>query len=134
MPSIGYWLYLANSLLRKLLEPMTTVNLELRINIYQMYVQNGCRFGFYVKRDSWSEGRYAKVVAIEWVEDGKMIKGNAPYFGGFKNPPGHPRAGKIMGPRLVTLEADWIKGGRMITDSGGNYSWIQVIPNRGIEF
>lgn len=98
------------------------------INIYQMYVKNGCRFGFYVTRNSWSKGRYAKVVGIEWVEDGKMIKGNPPYFGGFKNPPGHRRAGKIMGPRLITLEAYWFDGGTMITDCGGNYSWTQVHP------
>ena len=100
-----------------------------RINIYQMYVKNECRFGFYVKRDSWREGRYAKVIGIEWVEDGKMIKGEPPYFGGFKNPPGHPRAGKIMGPRLVTLQADWFDEGPIMTiRTGGNYSWTQVYP------
>jgi hypothetical protein len=98
------------------------------INIYQMYVQNGCRFGFYVRRDSWKPGRFAKVVAIQWVEDGKMIKGNPPYFGGFKNPPGHPRAGKIMGPREVTLQAPWFDGGFWVTDCGGNYCWEQVFP------
>ena len=97
-----------------------------RINIYQMYIANNYRFGFYVTRDSWRAGRYAKVVAIQWVEEGKMIKGDPPYFGGFKNPPGHPRAGKIMGPRLVTLKADWLTGGEMITDCGGNFSWARV--------
>ncbi|MGX1025193.1 hypothetical protein [Psychroflexus sp. MBR-150] len=100
-----------------------------RINIYQMYVKNNCRLGFYVRRDSWRLDRHAKVVEIQWVEDGKMIKGNPPYFGGFKNPPGHPREGKIMGPRLVTLQADWLDGGKMVTDCGVNYSWTQVYPN-----
>ena len=58
-----------------------------------------------------------------------MIKGEPPYFGGFKNPPGHPRAGKIMGPRLVTLQADWFDGGPIQTiNTGGNYSWTQVYP------
>lgn len=103
--------------------------LEDRINIYQMYVRNDCKFGFYVKRDSWREGRFAKVTAIEWVAEGKMIKGDPPYFGGFKNPPGHRRAGKIMGPRLVTLKAQWLEGGEMITDCGGNHCWTQVYPN-----
>jgi hypothetical protein len=98
------------------------------INIYQMYVANNCQYGFYVRRDSWSPDKYAKVVSIEWVEEGRMIKGKPPYFGGFKNPPGHPRTGKIMGPRLVTLEAPWFKGGRMITDCGGNFSWNLVYP------
>lgn len=91
-----------------------------RINIYQMYVKNNCRLGFYVRRDSWRFDRYAKVIEIQWVEDGKMIKGN---------PPGHPREGKIMGPRLVTLQADWLDGGKMVTGCGGNYSWTQVYPN-----
>jgi hypothetical protein len=102
-----------------------------RITIYQMYVENGCRFGFCVKRDSWRPGRYAKVIGIEFVEDGKMIKGTPPYFGGFINPPGHPRAGKKMGPRLVTLEADWFDdGGVMITDCGGNFCWTRVSPDQ----
>jgi len=99
------------------------------INIYQMYVKNGCRFGFFVKRNSWGPGRYAKVIGIEWVEEGKMIKGEPPYYGGFKNPPGHPRAGKTMGLRLVTLQADWFDEGPIMTiRTGGNFSWTQVYP------
>lgn len=93
------------------------------LNIYQMYMANDCQLGFYVRRNSWHPSKSAKVVAIEWVTNGQPIKGKPPYFGGFKNPPGHPRAGKIMGPRSVTLEADWLDGGRLVTDSGGNYSW-----------
>ena len=93
-----------------------------------MYIRNNFELGFYVRRDSWRLDRYAKVTIIQWVEEGKMIKGEPPYFGGFKNPPGHPRAGKIMGPRLVTLEADWLDGGRMITKSGGTFRWTQVYP------
>ena len=103
--------------------------MEEKINIYQMYVKNNCKFGFYVRRDSWRPDRFTKVVAIQWVEDGKMIKGEPPYFGGFINPPGHPREGKIMGPRKVTLIADWLTDGIMETDCGGNYSWEQVYPN-----
>jgi hypothetical protein len=98
------------------------------INIYQMYVKNECRMGFYVRKDSWHTSRFAKVVEIQWVEDGKRIKGEPPYFGGFKNPPGQPRAGKIMGPRLVTLEAEWFEGGRTVVSTGGNFCWTQVHP------
>lgn len=58
-----------------------------------------------------------------------MIKGEPPYFGGFKNPPGHPRAGKTMGLRKVILTADWLDGGRMEISTGGNYSWEQVFPS-----
>lgn len=101
-----------------------------RLNIYQMYMQNACRLGFYVKRDTWRSGRFARVIGIQWVEDGKPIKGKPPYYGGFKNPPGYPRAGKIMGPREVTLQADWFDDdGIMITDCGGNYCWTRVYPD-----
>lgn len=51
------------------------------LNIYQIYIMNSCRFGFYVHRDSWHPLRYAKITAIEGVEEGKMIEGKPPYFG-----------------------------------------------------
>lgn len=101
-----------------------------KLNIYQLYHKNDCQFGFYVRRNSWHPNRFAKVVGIQWVEEGKKIKGKPPYFGGFKNPPGHPREGKIMGPRLVDLEAPWFEGGKWRTESGGNYSWEQVYPDK----
>jgi hypothetical protein len=100
-----------------------------RINIYQMYVKNNCKLGFYVRSDKWRHERFAKVVEIQNVEEGKMIEGEPPYFGGFKYPAGHPKEGIIMGPRLVTLEADWLDGGVRVTDRGGNYSWEQVFPD-----
>jgi hypothetical protein len=100
-----------------------------RINIYQMYVKNNCKLGFYVRSDKWRQERFAKVVEIQHVEDGKMIEGEPPYYGGFKYPAGHPKEGIIMGPRLVTLEADWLDGGVRVTDRGGNYSWEQVYPD-----
>lgn len=59
-----------------------------------------------MRRDSWHFSRKAKFTWIEFVIEGQRIKGESPYFGGFKNHPGHPRAGKIMEPRLVRLEAD----------------------------
>jgi hypothetical protein len=102
-----------------------------RINIYEMYVQNGCRLGFYVRRDNWKPEHYAKVIGIEFVQNGEMIKGNPPYFGGFVYPPDHRRAGKKMGPRLVTLQADWFDGGDTATiETGGNYCWSQIFPNQ----
>lgn len=93
-----------------------------------MYMANDFKLGFYVHRDSWADSRYAKVVSIQWVTEGKPIKGKPPYFGGFKNPPGHRRAGKIMGPRIVVLEADWLDGGRLEAN-GGTYTWERVYPN-----
>jgi hypothetical protein len=97
------------------------------INIFEMYNRNDCKFGFYVWRNSWASHRRARVVSIQWVEEGKRIKGNPPYYGGFKNPPGHYRAGKIMGPREVVLEADWLDGGSIVVN-GGTYSWTLVDP------
>jgi len=99
--------------------------MEDRINIYEMYHRNGYKFGFEVRKDSWAPGRKAKVASIHWVIEGKPIKGKPPYYGGFKNPPGHPRAGMIMGPRIVVLEAEWLSGGRTEVN-GGTYNWIQV--------
>jgi hypothetical protein len=57
-------------------------------NIYQMYVENGCKFEFYVTRDSWSGSKYARVVSIEGVEEGIIIEGDPPYFNR-KYPTGH---------------------------------------------
>ncbi|RAV99649.1 hypothetical protein DQQ10_18810 [Pseudochryseolinea flava] len=60
-----------------------------------------------------------------------MIKGDPPYFGGFLNPPGHARAGEKMGPRLVTLQANWFEGdGKWLTDCGGSYCWTRFYPER----
>ena len=98
-----------------------------RLNIYQMYINNGCRMGFYVHKDSWHPNRYAKVVSIEDVEEGNMIEGEPPYFGGRKYPPGHPKEGKTMGPREVTIVADWLDSGKY-TVNGGIFAFTQVYP------
>jgi len=94
-----------------------------------MYVKNNCKLGFYVRSENWRPGRFARVVEIQRVEDGKMIEGEPPLFGGFRYPEGHSKEGIIMGPRLVTLEADWLDGGSRVTDGGGKFSWEQVYPD-----
>lgn len=50
------------------------------MNVYQMYHENNCQFGFFVKRNSWAT-IIAKVTGIEGVEEGKEINGPPPYFG-----------------------------------------------------
>jgi adenine-specific DNA methylase len=40
------------------------------INIFQMYIENDCKLGFYVRRNSWHPKRFAKVV----IEFEKLIK------------------------------------------------------------
>jgi hypothetical protein len=51
----------------------------MRRNIYQMYVANGNRAGFYVRRNSWA-GTYAQVVTVSGREAGPL-SGRPPYYG-----------------------------------------------------
>ena len=53
-----------------------------RQNLYQMYVQNGNKVGFYVIRNSWSN-HYAKVIEIGGQTAGEL-SGEPPYY---DNPP-----------------------------------------------
>lgn len=52
------------------------------MNIYQMYVANGNRVGFFVVRDSW-DTIFAKVTMVNDREEG-VLPGDPPYHG---NPP-----------------------------------------------
>lgn len=97
-------------------------------NIYEMYIDNGCKLGFYVTRDSWSYGKYAQVVAIDGVKDGEMIDGEPPYFNR-TYPAGHAKEGKIW-QRCVTLKAAWLDGGIYEDSTGGTYSFTRVNPKK----
>ncbi len=101
---------------------------EEQINLFQMYINNGCRMGFYVTRDSWRPDRYAKVTAIECVIDGDMIEGEPPYFSNVNYPSGHPREGELMRQRSVTIEANWLDNGKTEVTNGGVYTFTQVFP------
>ena len=107
------------------------------MNIFQMYVENGLRYGFYVRRNSWPEERYAKVVAIGEIQEGEKIKDSM-----IRN--------RLPYSRLkLTLEADWfwntegiastrhmgsiqyqtsVINGRLVTNCGGDDVWNQVKP------
>lgn len=91
-------------------------------NLYELYIENGCKYGFCVRRNSWADYRKAKVIKIEGVIDGQMINGDPPYFTA-PYPKGHPKHGKICYHREVTLVADWIDGGKLVTTSGGTFAW-----------
>lgn len=78
------------------------------MTIYEIYVRNKFRFGFFVRRDTWKLGRHAKVVKIEYVKEADNVKINPSYF--------------------VTLEAEWLIGGTVEIDSGDNFCWEQVYP------
>lgn len=94
-------------------------------NIYQLYIENGCRYGFYVRRNSWSLSRQAKVKKIEGVREGEVISGEPPYYS-MPYPKGHSKEGKMCWKREVILEADWFDNGVYRTDCGGNYSWTLI--------
>ncbi len=96
----------------------------MRKNIYQMYIENDFKFGFFVRRDSWSAEKYAEVKYIEGVEEGKPIEGEPPYFNR-RFPADHPKAGKVW-KRFVHLTAPWFHNEVYETDCGGNYSWTKV--------
>jgi hypothetical protein len=98
-----------------------------RKNIYEMYIENGCRFGFYVTRDSWREDRYAQVIGIDGVIDGEMIEGNPPYFNRVY-PDNHPATGKTW-QRGITFKADWLDGGISHASTGGTYTFTRVHPD-----
>lgn len=82
-----------------------------RLSIYQIYINNGCRYGFFVRRNTWESSRYAKVVEIEFPKEDELTKGDP-----------------ILGATFVKLEADWLIGGIVEIDSGGNNCWEQVDP------
>lgn len=91
-----------------------------------MYIENGCKMGFFVTRETWSNGKYAKVAAIDGVIDGSPIEGDPPYFNR-KYPEGHEKAGATW-QRNARLEADWLDGGFTITTGAGGYTWERVYP------
>jgi len=49
-----------------------------KLNIYQMYVANGNKAGFWITRNSWS-WQTALVTSIGGISEGPL-EGNAPYF------------------------------------------------------
>lgn len=48
------------------------------MNVYQMYIANGNKAGFWIKRDSWSNYK-AFVTSVQGKTEGKL-KGNHPYY------------------------------------------------------
>jgi len=44
-----------------------------------MYHFNGCKFGFFVQRNTWG-ATVAQIISIEGVKEGEKIPGKSPYF------------------------------------------------------
>lgn len=95
-------------------------------NIFEIYMNNGCQLGFYVTRDSWSNNKIAKVVALDGVTNGQPIEGDPPYFNRI-HPSGHEKAGYPW-QRDARLEADWFQEGYQVTTGAGCYSWTRAFP------
>jgi len=56
------------------------------MNVYQMYYAYGCKYGFYIQRNSWKT-ILARVVSIQGVQEGQPIPGKPPYHGTPKTAP-----------------------------------------------
>lgn len=52
------------------------------MNVYQIYIENGCHTGFYIQRDTW--GKTIFLVESIGGKTSGPLKGKAPYF---DNPP-----------------------------------------------
>jgi len=65
-----------------------------------MYMLNGRKLGFYVRRESWRFDRVAKVVRIDGVVNGEPIEGKPPYYNRYY-PDGHENAGKTWSRRFT---------------------------------
>lgn len=50
------------------------------INIYQMYMANGKKLGFYVKRHGWAN-TVVKVTQIKGIREGDNLPEKPPYYG-----------------------------------------------------
>ena len=49
------------------------------MNIYQIYLKNNLKIGFWVKKYTW-ENFIAKIISIDGVVEGEKIKGKHPYY------------------------------------------------------
>lgn len=88
----------------------------MRENVYQMYVANGNRAGFCVRRSNWMPGNYARVVSVDGHESGPL-NGRAPYFDS---------------PTVLVdfCNADGTVSARdQVLSCPGNYSYTRFDPN-----
>jgi len=78
-------------------------------NIYQMYMANGNRAGFWVKRNSWS-WQTALITSIAGKAEGEL-EGSPPYYG-------NPKVKALMGG----------KGREIEISCPGTYAYKRVEP------
>ena len=92
-------------------------------NIYEMYTDNGYKFGFWVTRPKWNSGSKAQVIGIEGVIEGQPIPGKPPYYN--KEVPGLT-PGAPGTNRSITLKSENWEEGEKVYSNGGTYSWERV--------
>ena len=61
------------------IEARNTMTTDAPRNIYEMYVANGNKAGFWVQRDGW-EAHVAQVISISGETEGPL-RGKPPYYG-----------------------------------------------------
>ncbi len=49
------------------------------MNVYEMYEENGYKFGYWIVRNTWGNS-FAKVLSIKGTREGQPIKGRPPYY------------------------------------------------------
>ena len=82
------------------------------MNLYQMYMNNGLKYGYFVRNDKWARTKKAYVFLIGQTKEGDPLDGKPPYY---NNP-------------TVILKAYWMKGGYEIVTNGGWNCWELVSP------
>ena len=90
-----------------------------RQNIFEMYVANGNKAGFWIKRNSWS-ANIARVTSIANQAEGPL-EGNPPYF----------KSQKVKGDVYIERSGDmrWASGGsgrQQDITSAGTYGYELV--------
>lgn len=101
--------------------------MKVKRNIYQMYHDNKCKFGFYVIKDSWRT-IVAKVISIQNVKEGEKIIGNEPYY---NNPLVTAEFYKVDDNEKINID-DLNEGSRIynshtdILSVAGSYAYKQI--------
>ena len=62
----------------KMVTMVSSIMREDKMNIYEMYIANGNKAGFWIQRDSWSNYK-AQVITVQGRSEGEL-KGTPPYY------------------------------------------------------
>lgn len=83
------------------------------MNVYEMYVANGNRAGFWIKRNSWGS-TVGQVTRVQGLAEGPLF-GNPPYYDG----------GKV---HVTMYWQGWKKETDAVLSCPGTYAYSRVSP------